>query len=42
MNTQPAQPITDNGKHPDQQCNDIDRSDQAMTAINAAQLVLQP
>ena len=38
MNTRPAQPITDNGQHPDQQCNDIDCSDQAMTAINAAQL----
>ena len=39
MNTQPAQPIPGNGQHPDQQCYDkLDCPDQAMTAINAAQL----
>jgi len=39
MNTRPAQPIPGNGQHPDQQCYDkLDCPDQAMTAINAAQL----
>ena len=39
MNSQPAQPIPGNGQHPDQQCyHKLDCPDQAMTAINAAQL----
>ena len=39
MNIQPAQPTPGNGQHPDQQGDDmLDCPDQAMTAINTAQL----